>query len=217
VAIDNTAYGVASFDGIGTTFSRNAVTGSHDAGVYIGDSLEANAVIHHNRVWNNAFGILLRHSRKAIVSDNDVWGNCLGVILLADGQAGGSGEIAVFSNTFTANNQVCTQFAAVGFLPVLGGGGIVLAGSQHNAIFLNDVKENAGDTLFSGGIVLIATPRPNADGSFDASTDNLVILNRANRARGNEPADIVQDDESAPNLIFANRCGTSVPAGFCGS
>jgi hypothetical protein len=214
VAVDNTAYGLASFDGIGTTFTGNAVSGSHDAGIYVGDSLNANAVVSHNRAWNNAFAILVRHSRKVIVSDNHVWDSCLGVLLLADGQPGGSGEIAVFNNKAIANNLVCTQFAEAGFLPVLGGGGIVLAGSQHNAIFQNEVRGNRGDTSFSGGIVLIATPRGNADGSFDASTNNLVILNHA---RGNRPADIVQDDASAANLVFANRCGISEPVGLCGS
>ncbi len=133
VAIDNAAYGVASFDGIGTTFTRNSVSGSHDAGIYIGDSLEANAVVSHNRAWGNALGILVRHSQKAVVSDNEAWGNCIGVFLLADGQDGGSGQTAVLNNTVYANSEVCTQFAAAGFLPVLGGGGIVLAGSQHNA------------------------------------------------------------------------------------
>jgi parallel beta-helix repeat protein len=213
-AIDNTAYGLASFDGIGTTFSSNTVSGSHDAGIYVGDSLNANAVVSHNRVLNNAFGILLRHSRKAVVSDNDVSGNCLGVFLLADGQAGGSGEIAVFNNAVTANNDVCAQFAAVGFLPILGGGGIVLAGSQHNTLFQNDVKNNGGTTLFSGGIVMIATPRANGTGSFDPSTNNLVILNRSH---GNDPGDIVQDAASTPNVVLANKCGTSVPDGACGS
>jgi Right handed beta helix region len=213
VAIDNSAYGVASFDGIGTTFTRNAVTGSHDAGLYVGDSLEADAVVSHNRAWGNALGILVRHARRVVVSDNQSWGNCLGVFLLADGQAGGSGEIAVLNNTVVANNDVCTQFDAAGFLPVLGGGGIVLAGSQNNAIFQNVVRDNQGDTLFSGGTVLIATPRANSDMSFDASTGNLVFLNRL---RGNEPADIVNDEASTPNLILANQCLTSDPDGLCG-
>jgi len=214
VAIDNTAYGIASFDGIDTIFTRNAVTGSHDAGIYIGDSLNARAVVSNNRAWNNALGILLRHSQKAIVSDNDVRGNCLGVFLLADGQAGGSGQTAVLNNTVVANNEVCTQFADAQFLPVLGGGGIVLAGSQRNVIVQNVVKNNRGDTLFSGGIVLIATPRPNTNGSFDASTNNLVLLNKLG---GNKPADVVADEFSTPNVIVANRCRTSMPDGLCRS
>jgi Periplasmic copper-binding protein (NosD) len=213
VAIDNAAYGIASFDGVGTSLTHNAVTGSQDAGLYIGDSLEADAVVSHNRVWNNAFGILSRHSQKVVVSDNAAWGNCLGIFLLADGQAGGSGQTAVLGNKVVGNNDVCTQFAAVGFLPILGGGGIVLAGSQHNAILRNVVRNNRGDTLFSGGIVVIATPKPNTDGSFDASTNNLVILNRLH---DNEPADLVNDDASSPNLIVANRCQTSTPDGLCG-
>jgi hypothetical protein len=212
VAIDNTAYGIASFDGKGTTFTRNSASGSQDAGIYIGDSLDAHAVVSHNRAWNNAFGILVRHSRKAIVSDNKSWDNCLGIILLADGQAGGSGEVAVLNNRVVANNDVCTQFAAVGFLPVLGGGGIVLAGAQQNLIFQNVVRHNEGSTLFSGGIVLIASPRANADGSFDAASNNLVFLNRL---RGNEPADIVKDAPSTPNVIVANQCRSSMPDGLC--
>ena len=61
VAVNNTAYGVASFEGIGTKFLRNSATGSHDAGIYLGDSLEANALVKGNRAWGNAFGILVRH------------------------------------------------------------------------------------------------------------------------------------------------------------
>jgi len=213
VAIDNTDYGVASFEGIGTTFTRNAASGSDDAGIYVGDSLDANALVKDNRSWGNAIGILVRHVQNAIVSGNEVWGNCLGVFLLADGQAGGSGHTAVLNNTVVANNVVCPQFGYPGFLPALGGGGIVLTGSQHNAIFQNVVRDNQGTTLFSGGIVLIATPRANTDGSFDASSNNLVFLNRA---RGNDPADIVKDDASTNNLIVANRCRTSTPDGLCG-
>ena len=202
VAIDNAAYGIASFDGIGTTFSHNTVSGSHDAGIYVGDSLDARAIVRHNRARNNALGILVRHSHHVLVTDNESADNCIGVFLLADGQAGGSGDIGVLNNDVATNNNVCTQFAAAGFLPVLGGGGIVLAGSQHNAVVQNVVTDNSGNTLFSGGIVLIATPRANADGSFDASTNNLVILNRL---RDNGPSDIVTDAASTPSLIVGNR------------
>ena len=167
VAVNNTAYGVASFEGIGTKFLRNSATGSHDAGIYVGDSHDANALVKGNRAWGNALGILVRNVQNAIVSDNHSWGNCIGVFLLADGQEGGSGHIAVLNNTVVGNNEVCTQFFEGGFLPVLGGGGIVLAGSQHNVVFQNVVKDNKSDTetIFSGGIVLVATPRPRSDGS----------------------------------------------------
>ena len=89
VAVNNTAYGVASFEGIGTKFLRNSATGSHDAGIYVGDSHDANALVKNNRAWGNALGILVRNVHNAIVSDNHSWGNCIGVFLLADGQEGG--------------------------------------------------------------------------------------------------------------------------------
>jgi nitrous oxidase accessory protein NosD len=212
VAINNSAYGIASFEGIGTTFTRNAVTGSHDAGIYVGDSLTASAVVTHNRSWGNALGILVRHARQVFVAGNLVRDNCLGVFLLADGQAGGSGDNAVVNNTVNVNNDVCTQFEEAEFLPLLGGGGVVLAGSQHNTVLYNRVRGNQGNTIFSGGIVLVATPRANNDKSFDASTHNFIILNRSH---DNAPADIVQDQASAPNVIVGNHCRTSVPDGLC--
>ena len=213
VAIDNTAYGVASFDGIGQTFiDKNAVQGGPatpaSASTQRLSSASSAQTAPGKMRWASSFVT----ARRSFVSDNEAWGNCLGVFLLADGQAGGSGDTFVLNNTVTANNSVCTQFAAGGFLPVLGGGGIVLAGSQQNAVLHNVVRDNRGDTLFSGGIVLVATPRANADGSFDASTNNLVVLNTA---RGNEPADIVQDEANTPNFFAGNRCRTSTPDGRC--
>jgi len=210
VAIDNRDYGVASFDGIGTRFTWNATSGSHDAGIYVGDSVDANAVVTNNLSWDNALGILIRHSHKVVLSHNKVWGNCLGVFLLSDIEAGGSGHITVQHNRVSANNNVCPNFE--GFLPDLGGGGIVLAGSQHDIIFQNVVTDNRGNTLFSGGIVLITNTLPNPDQSFDVSKDNLVALNRLS---GNEPADIVTDAASTPNVFFRNRCDTSIPDGLC--
>jgi hypothetical protein len=208
LAVGNSDYGIASFDGIGTTFTRNAVSGSQDAGIYVGDSADAKALVAHNRSWDNALGVLVRHARNAVVFDNDLWGNCVGVLLLADEQPGGSGDNAVLNNTVRANNRLCP--GGEDFLPDFGGGGIVLAGSQQNTIVQNLVTDNQGTTQLSGGIVLMKTTVANAD---DASIGNVVALNRARR---NEPADIVTDAASASNIIIANRCGQSSPAGLCG-
>ena len=150
VAIDNLAYGIASFDGIGTTFTatpcqRQSRRWHLHRRLTRGQRRGQSQPQLGQRPWH--FG---PPRPRVVVSDNDVWGNWLGVFLLADGQAGGSGEIAVLNNTVNANDDVCTQFAEAEFLPVLGGGGIVLAGSQHNTIFNNVVRHNQGDTLFSG-------------------------------------------------------------------
>jgi hypothetical protein len=57
----------------------------------------------------------------------------------------------------------------------------------------------------------MATPIAREDGSFDASSNNLVVLNSL---QGNRPADIVTDEASRPNLIVGNRCQTSMPGGL---
>ena len=211
-AIGNTSYGVASFDGHGTEFMHNAATGAHDAGVYIGDSPDANAVVRNNVSWGNGFGILVRHAHHTVVYKNKSWRNCIGVFLLHDGQAEGSGDNAVLDNMVRDNNESCTQFAGFLHVPTIGGGGIVAAGSLHNVISDNTVTGNSGDTPYSGGIVLVATTIPNQDGSFTASTGNVVVQNRL---RHNSPADIVQDDASQPNAFLDNRCNTSTPHGLC--
>ena len=64
-AAGNSDYGIASFDGIGTTFVRNAVSGSHDAGLYIGDSPDANAVVMDNRSWDNAWNPRSARAQRA--------------------------------------------------------------------------------------------------------------------------------------------------------
>src|SRR4029077_10211922 len=165
-----------------------------------------NAVVTNNRSWDNALGILIRHSHKVVLSHNKVWGNCLGVFLLSDIEAGGSGHITVQHNRVSANNNVCPNFE--GFLPDLGGGGIVLAGSQHDIIFQNVVTDNRGNTLFSGGIVLITNTLQHADQSLDVSKHNLVALNSLS---GNYPAVIVTYAASTMNILVRNRCDASIP------
>ena len=67
-------------------------------------------MVSHNRAWGNALGILVRHSQKVIVSSNASWENCIGVFLLADGQAGGSGQTAVLNNTSLRTTRCASSF-----------------------------------------------------------------------------------------------------------
>jgi hypothetical protein len=199
----NTDYGIASFDGVGTKFIRNEASGSADTGIYIGDSPNANAVMEENRAWNNAANILVRESHHVLVSDNKSWGGCFGILLLHDGQASGSGDIAVLDNTVRANNKTdCPLWTDYLGVPAVGGGGIVLAGSQNNVIAHNVVLRNRGTSQFSGGIVLVATPLKNTDGSYSPSINNVVVRNKL---RHNKPANIVHDAASTPNFIAHNH------------
>lgn len=212
-AAGNTDYGMASFDGVGTRFVGNAVNGSDDAGLYVGDSPDANAAVLGNRSWDNALGVLVRHDHNVVVAGNTTWNNCAGVFLLDDGQDGGSGHTAVLDNVVRRNNHRCTQFAGFLLTPAVAGGGIVAVGSQHNVVAHNVVRGNSGRTGYSGGIVLVATTRVSTNGAFSPSTGNVVLGNRVSR---NRPADIVEDRASSDNLVVHNHCRTSSPRGLCG-
>jgi hypothetical protein len=83
---------------------------------------------------------------------------------------------------------------------------------QHNVIARNTVHGNRGTTILSGGIVLDATTRANADETFAASTGSAITHNHASH---NRPADIVEDDASTANVITGNRCHTSIADGLC--
>jgi nitrous oxidase accessory protein NosD len=203
-AVNNGDYGIARFDGVGGSIRDSAATGSAEAGLYIGDSPNAHAVLSDNRAWNNGLGIFVRHNHFVTVSDNEVFGNCIGILLLDDGQKPGSGDQVVKDNSVRRNNKVCP---ASEDSPAFSGGGIVLAGSVRNVIADNEVSGNRGNTFASGGIVLITSPD-----SHKGANNNLVVRNEL---KNNKPADIVQDKGSKGNKFRDNDCDTSKPAGLC--
>jgi nitrous oxidase accessory protein NosD len=207
-AVRNSGYGMARFDGIGGWIKHSSATGSEEAGIYVGDSPEANALVSHNRSWNNGIGVFVRHVHFASVRDNWVQHNCIGIFLLNDGQPEGSGDTTVTRNDVRNNSKFCPGDEEEG-IPETSGGGIVLLGSVNNVVRRNDVSGNHGNTFVSGGIVLLTSP-------FGAvpvgSTGNLVARNRLER---NSPADLVQDAGSTGNTFRRNSCDTSIPDGLC--
>ncbi|MEP7333593.1 MAG: NosD domain-containing protein [Terracoccus sp.] len=204
-AENNAVYGIVNFDGRFTTISDNAASGSDEAGLYVGDAPDAHSVVKDNRSWNNALGILVRHTHRVTLVDNKISANCTGVYLLDDTQPEGSGDNVLRDNKVNANNKRCAGFPDEG-VPPFSGAGIVLEGSQHNLIVDNEVKSNSGTTALSGGIVL-RTAANGKGASFNTVRDNEL--------RGNRPADIVRDATSVGNRFLDNECRTSIPKGVC--
>ena len=197
-ASNNEGYGMASFDGIGSRIAWNTATGSEVAGVYVGDSPRADAVVMHNKVWNNQFGFFVRHTHQVTLRHNHTWQNCIGALLLDDGEPGGSRDNRVVDNLVARNNHTCvdeddgTTFS---------GSGILLLGSRHNAILGNTVLGNSRPSDFSGGVVLLGE----ANGNTVAG----------NFLRNNKPADIRKDPTSVRNHFINNDCQTSQPNWIC--
>ena len=205
-ASDNEEYGIARFDSLGGEVITNRTWGSAVAGVYIGDSSPANVFAAGNQSWNNGYGIFVRHVRGAQVAYNTVWGNCQGILVLNDGQKGGNGNNAFFSNTVRQNNKVCPADEGA---PPLSGGGILLVGTDHVTVTGNAINGNRGRDVNSGGLVLVGK------GVIPGVPPVTDTLARNNTLFNNSPGDIRVLGRGSGNRFLGNRCRTSIPTGFC--
>jgi len=203
-AVDNGEYGFARFNSSGGLVQSNSASGSEEAGVYVGDSPNAQAIVRGNTVSGNQFGIFIRHARHVEVAYNTADGNCEGILVFDDGEKGGAGNVNVHNNVFHSNNQFCKGS------PPLQGGGVLLLGATLSIVARNNVLGNQGTQLNSGGIVLLSA-KPITGGSD--VIDNIV---RNNTAYSNEPADIIYDGSGHGNQFYTNHCDTSMPDGLCG-
>lgn len=203
-SFDNGAYGIARFVSTRTLYSDNSVSGNNEAGLYVGDSPDADTHVTDNKSWNNGYGIFVRHSHEVRVNDNAVWANCVGILVLDDGQPGGAGDIQVLDNNSRANNRKCPA----GDGPPTSGGGIALIGAVRTVVADNEVHgNNAGGTVVSGGIVV----ESGHNGGSDPTKDSV----RNNEAFGNAPADVIWDRSGQGNTFTDNECGASVPGHLC--
>jgi hypothetical protein len=201
VAVDNEEYGLAAFISTGTTFAFNSVRGSHEAGIYNGDSPEARVKIFGNTSSGNGNGVFLRNSFTGTVSGNDIHGNCVGVLVLG-GAPGPAGKFTIAANAIRDNTNTCPADEG----PPTSGIGVALASSTGNRVVGNVITGNvaAGPTAASGGVVVL-----NLLGI--EPTDNVVS---GNVILHNDP-DLLWDGTGSGNKFAANRCETSNPAGLC--
>jgi parallel beta-helix repeat protein len=209
----NGDYGIARFQSTDSTFEDNLVSYNGEAGLYLGDSPNANSVVRGNSADHNGFGIFLRDSTHITAVDNRVWGNCVGVALLNSGQGAAgdqpAGEYRILDNVVWANDRACPA----GEHPPFSGVGIGLLGVTSTHVRDNAVLDNrpTGDSVGSGGIVLVSTAvSGGADPTYNTVRDNDV--------RRNQPADITSDGTGTGNRVFDNECLTAIPddLGWCG-
>ena len=92
-AIGNADYGIAAFGNDHITYTHNVATGSEEAGFYIGDSPDAEAVVTHNVASGNLFGFFFRDSEHGLFAHNFTKGNCVGIMTLDTGSPGAEGFV----------------------------------------------------------------------------------------------------------------------------
>jgi parallel beta helix pectate lyase-like protein len=206
--VHNEGYGAAAFDSRGTKFLHNVAKNAEEAGLYIGDSPHANAVLRGNRVrHNHDFGFFLRDSSHALVVHNRAVQNCLGIGLINTGAPGGVHDWRVRDNRVLRNQRNCPGGPES---PPISGTGIGLLGARGNLVRNNVVNGNrpAGPAAAPGGIVVVSS----AFLGGSVSAHNRIAHNRAHR---NQPDDIVWDGNGQGNQFVGNRCGSSQPGGLC--
>ncbi len=205
-AVDNAEYGIAAFYSTGTQVLGNQTERSGEAGIYIGDSPEARALVDGNLSRGNFIGIFVRDAQLGTIRNNRSTGNCVGVIFLAD-SPGPAGRMTVAKNTISKNTKACAA-SEDGETPAVSGLGVALLGANGVTIKKNTILDNkpAGPTAFQGG-VFIGKGDPNGT----APENNLVAGNRIQR---NQP-DLFWDKSGTGNVFRNNRCDTSRPRGLC--
>lgn len=201
-------YGIARFASTKSVFEHNWTSYNEEAGLYLGDSPNADSVVRNNLTDHNGFGVFLRDSTKLTTRDNKVWGNCIGILAVDTAEPTAAGDMKIVDNDVFANDRACPANEEG---PAVSGIGIALAGVHDTLVKGNDVDRNkpGGDSIISGGIVLFSS----AFAGGPDPTDNTVRNNELHR---NQPADIVSDGTGSGNVIKHNECQTTIPADLGG-
>jgi parallel beta-helix repeat protein len=208
-AIDNDEYGIARFDSSQTQIVHNDVSGSGEAGIYVGDSPNASALVRLNNAHDNGIGIFLRDSSHGTASENTANDNCFGILLVDSGAPGQTFDWVLVHNTTNTNTAACP---AVPFEhPAFSGGGVVVAGANHARVTANTANGNtpgANPTFASGGIAVVNGAAVGGPVPSYVQIDN-------NSAFLNAPYDLFWDLSGNHITFFSNHCGTSSPSGLC--
>ncbi|RZB19119.1 hypothetical protein StrepF001_09460 [Streptomyces sp. F001] len=210
-AVKNGVWGIAQEQSVRGVFRGNTARDNGDAGLFLANSVTAEegaadtrgTVVEYNRLEGNRIGVTVRRLRNLSVESNHITGNCAGLFVVGDENKPRAGDLAVRENHVVENNKYCPKTAR---LPFLQGSGIVLTGAEKTLVTGNVIKDNAGTSPLSGGIVL-----------FQSLVGVKSEKNRIsdNELEGNAPADLVNTDTGKGNTFENNSCWASKPAGLC--
>ncbi|MEU5124466.1 right-handed parallel beta-helix repeat-containing protein [Streptomyces asoensis] len=210
-AVKNGVWGIATERSLHGEFRDNTARDNGDAGLFLANSVKEEmgatdtdgTVVEHNRLTGNRIGVTVRRLRNLTVADNLLTDNCAAVFVVGDENKPKAGFVTVTENRIEHNNKSCPKTAR---LDALQGSGIVLTGAEDSVITRNVIKDNAGKSPLSGGIVLFK--------SFVGTTSDRNRISD-NLLRDNSPADLVNTDTGKGNAFEGNDCRSSKPAGLC--
>ncbi|MFE1768301.1 right-handed parallel beta-helix repeat-containing protein [Streptomyces angustmyceticus] len=208
----NGVWGIAQERSVRGLIRDNVVTGNGDSGIFLANTVKEEAgatdtrgaTVTENYLAENRIGITVRRVRNLTVAHNTVTKNCAGIFVVGDESRPRAGALSVRNNTVVKNNKYCARTPR---LPFLQGSGIVLTGAEKTLVRRNLVRDNAGKSPLSGGIVLFHS-FVKATNEHNLVIDNLVL--------GNKPVDLAnRDPKGKGNRFVRNICRTSQPPGLC--
>jgi parallel beta-helix repeat protein len=204
---NNQEYGVAAFVSTATTITGNTAAAKRsEAGFYVGDSPDSQALVRDNTSKGASYGFFLRSARNATFEGNTASDNCMGALVLGD-SPGPAGDSTFTDNAFTKNDKFCPA----GDGPATSGVGIAVAsGSGVNATG-NRIVDNTTNRKVdvTGGVVVLALPGPEGPGTPPANNTFT-----GNTITGSDP-DVLYDGSGTNNTFTGNTCTSSQPEGLC--
>jgi parallel beta-helix repeat protein len=208
------------------------------AGISLGDSKDAQALITNNQVQGYNLGVFIRESSGGMASGNYVTGNCVGILLFDDsateipnvnGHIEG-GNFTLSTNTSVANNRYC--IAGRDGSQRVSGVGMAVVNAAQVKVVSNTIRDNhfvvpAGQaplTFPPGGLILLSlAPPPDVNNVVDPGLVSYVTVT-TNTIQHNFPVDIwltravpgTPLRAPGPGISITNNfCGVSDPSGFC--
>ncbi len=218
--VDNDQYGPFPICSAYGSIDANQVSGTDDAGIYVGDDI--GVTVSNNHVSGCSIGVEIENSIHSVVRGNKAIGNTVGVLVsLLPGLPMPFNDDTRIDGNVLDHNSMPNPVPAdsgddVGLLPT--GSGILNVGGDHVVISGNSVIGND-----SVGLGIVQSPFGPLDPRLEVNPDGNVV--RANRIlhSGDNPdpvrattpgVDIVYDGTGVGNCFGPNVFGTDFPAGI---
>ncbi|WP_254841046.1 right-handed parallel beta-helix repeat-containing protein [Natronomonas marina] len=205
-AIRNGVYGIYAFSSEKGRFEHCYTSGCKDAGFYIGETQQADAVITDCLAEQNAMGYSGTNSGGNLVIRDSIWrDNAVGIVPnTLDSQEGApqgheNGGIRIENNEIYDNNNLEVPMYSNAY--AVSGAGVVVAGGVGN-----DICDNTIENHDKYGIGVI--PMVTGDTNLYRPRNNAVMRNRV---RGSTRADLALSAPAAGNAFSDNEVGSTRP------
>ncbi len=180
--VDNPLYGPFPVRCSRGRVDHNAVSGSVDSGIYVGQCTDV--LVDHNLARANTVGIEIELTRRAVVEDNVTTGNSVGILVQISPQrpVKVTDDVVVRRNVASGNNLPNLADGFIGLLP-RGVGILDVAGDRVR------IEDNVASGNGSAGIGIVSLPPAVAalDSALDPTPTGGVVRDNVTHGNGRTP------------------------------